>query len=451
MRNRRGAMIVSFPKTLKVFVIALLSSQLEIPSITFKNCDNLREVRLVDITYVLMTGSIKGCENLCLFDISRSFVRIETKQNPVRHFPNLSVLKMNSLQNAHDVMNKFTQNRWTENLSFLQEVQLSNNVLRSLPSDLFKNNINLKRLRLSGNRFSSVPVQVTTTAALEHLDLMDNSIVSLDTRTMRSLDEHVLTVPTFSVVLQGNTINCACSEITFLVWLHTTLVNLDDPEQYRCINDRGVVTKLGNLQSAKAIWRRCVGREALLTSLFLAACITIGFLSVYLVRRFKTALQVFILRMVTPGFRMKGPRDYGNDVFIGYADDDFRFVRYVLRRHLEEELGVSTYIHQRDNRGGYFDDQIVDAVGDSWRLILLLSDNFLRHYSKAHLTMKLCAAAPSPVNPESVMVLLEEGQGRHVPDYLMAVVDEDRVVRLDPQAQRLTYEQKQKIRHWLSE
>ena len=59
----------------------------------------------------------------------------------------------------------------------------------------------------------------------------------------------------------------------------------------------------------------------------------------------------------------KTMRDYNINVFIGYADDDFHFVRFILRKFLEEDLHMTTYIHQRDLRAGdYEDGQLIKAI-----------------------------------------------------------------------------------------
>ncbi|XP_005097655.1 uncharacterized protein LOC101863183 [Aplysia californica] len=216
---------------------------------------------------------------------------------------------------------------------------------------------------------------------------------------------------------------------------------------YSCIDDRGQDRWTADLVTTKALWRRCVGKMALLVSLSLALSLIVGFLAVYVWRRFRTAVRAFFLNILAPDFRKTKMEDYGIHVFVGYADDDFRFIRFVLRRYLEEDLNLITYIHQRDLGAGYLDQQLLDAIQDSWRLVLVLSANFLRRYEKAHLVMKMCTSAVTPVNPDRVLVLVEQGQGRHVPDYVLAVLDEEKLVRLHSLNEELGYEQKQRIKH----
>ena len=60
--------------------------------------------------------------------------------------------------------------------------------------------------------------------------------------------------------------------------------------------------------------------------------------------------------------RKKSRKDFRFDVFIGYADDDFYFVRFTLRKFLEDDLRLKTFVHQRDLLGGYIDQQFLDAI-----------------------------------------------------------------------------------------
>ena len=117
---------------------------------------------------------------------------------------------------------------------------------------------------------------------------------------------------------------------------------------------------------------------------------------------------------------------------------------------------------------------IFSIFQNSYRHILVLSHNFLQHYDKAHLVMKMCTSSVTPLNPDRVVVLLvdsgDEGshtqyqgqgqreevecqgqcQGHHeysgVPAYLLSVVGEDQIVRLGGLRAGLTGGQMRRIR-----
>ncbi|XP_055897977.1 toll-like receptor 4 isoform X2 [Biomphalaria glabrata] len=80
--------------------------------------------------------------------------------------------------------------------------------------------------------------------------------------------------------------------------------------------------------------------------------------------------------------------DYKTHVFIGYADEDVGFVRHILLRYLEDDLRVSTFIHHRDLTPGYTDQQMFEAMRDSWRILLLITEHFLNHYDLSDIIMK---------------------------------------------------------------
>ncbi|XP_005112701.2 toll-like receptor 4 [Aplysia californica] len=221
---------------------------------------------------------------------------------------------------------------------------------------------------------------------------------------------------------------------------------MDKSGNYTCTDYRGYSINISDSAAVKAIWRRCVGRAALLISICFALAMAFGFLALYKWRHFKTALRKVFLNILH-SVRMKTMREYRYQVFIGYADDDFRFIRHILRRYLEDDLNLSTYIHQRDLGPGYLDQQLLDAIQDSWRLVLVLSVNFLRSYDKAHLVMKMCTSALTPLNPDRILVLVQKDQGRYIPDYILAAVDEGQLITVTNLQEQLNYEQKQRIKH----
>ncbi|CAG5135371.1 unnamed protein product [Candidula unifasciata] len=167
----------------------------------------------------------------------------------------------------------------------------------------------------------------------------------------------------------------------------------------------------------------------------LATLMIIVFLVAFLVVRFKTVIEALLLRLF----------DYRIPVFLGYADDDYGFVRNILLPFLEGELQQTTYVHQRDLRGGFTDQQFFDAIRNSWRVLLVLSRNFLTKYDKAHNVMTYASHSVTAVNQHRLFVLLEESQVHAIPDYLDGLLDDTTIIPLPDLQQPLTYQQKQMI------
>ncbi|XP_005097642.1 uncharacterized protein LOC118477115 [Aplysia californica] len=434
------------PKHLQSLIVVGLDGYLRIPACHIRDGHNVKEIRIVSCDFIEWSGHVTGLENVTLMDFTRSHVISHPNFVPFQNFPNLETLLLNAMSGS-DFIDQLLKESWLEKTPKLQHIDLRDNHLHKLPSSVFSSNLRMNSILLSSNRLTSLGFDLSTTPSLGVLDLRKNAISSLDIASRTALDTHAQSKPDFSLLLEGNPIYCMCSRVPFLVWLHTTWVRLDMSGNYSCIDDRGQDRWTSDLITTKALWRRCVGKTFLLVSLSQALSLIVGFLAVYMWRRFRTAVWAFFLNILAPGFRKTKMEDCGIHVFVGYADDDFRFVRFVLRRYLEEDLSLTTYIHQRDLRAGYLDQQLLDAIQDSWRLVLVLSANFLRRYEKAHLVMKMCTSAVTPVNPDRVLVLVEQGQGRHVPDYVLAVLDEEKLVRLHSLNEELGYEQKQRIKH----
>ncbi|KAK7465047.1 hypothetical protein BaRGS_00037786 [Batillaria attramentaria] len=73
---------------------------------------------------------------------------------------------------------------FVERLSTLQQLDLGNNMLDSLPAELFQSLPGLTHLSLSDNRLCAFPLDVTQCSALVHLDLAGNKITELDFREL---------------------------------------------------------------------------------------------------------------------------------------------------------------------------------------------------------------------------------------------------------------------------
>ncbi|CAG5135369.1 unnamed protein product, partial [Candidula unifasciata] len=186
----------------------------------------------------------------------------------------------------------------------------------------------------------------------------------------------------------------------------------------------------------------------LMASLILAALMIIAFLCVYLVARFGTAIQAILMniaRLVRP----LGPEDYKIGVFIGYADDDYSFVRHVLMTYLEERCQMVTFVHQRDLGQGYKVKQFDQAITNSWRVLLVLSRSFLQDYDMSQIVMMFASHSVTAMNRKRVIALVEKGQVHAIPSDLYGVLDESSIIFFDDFHNQLNYEQRHRIKHCL--
>ncbi|XP_005102815.2 uncharacterized protein LOC101847594 [Aplysia californica] len=300
--SERTRFVLRFPKHLQSFIIVGFSGYFELSAWHIRDAQNVKEIRFVSCHWIEWSGPVSGLENVTLLDFTRSHVTSRPNFVPLQHFPNLETLVLNAMRES-DFIDQLLKESWLQKTSRLQHIDLRDNHLHKLPRYVFSSNLIMNAVRLSGNRLTSLGFDLSPTPSLSVLDLRKNVISSLDLAARTALDTHAQRKPDFSLLLEGNPVYCMCSRIPFLVWLHTTWVRLDMSGNYSCIDDRGQDRWTADLVTTKALWRRCVGKMALLVSLCLALSLIVGFLAVYMWRRFRTAVGAFFLNILAPGFK----------------------------------------------------------------------------------------------------------------------------------------------------
>ncbi|XP_055897135.1 uncharacterized protein LOC106071342 isoform X1 [Biomphalaria glabrata] len=391
-------------------------------------------------------GRFLGLTNLQLFDLSENAFYIA--QYFFDDFPTLKYLILKSIKNE-DFFQRLPIDRIVHNLPNLTYLDLSDNKLYYLPPNLFHRNPNMSHVILSKNRFSCLPIRMTLVPNLKLLDLTGNAIIYLTEEETSSLTKHKENVPDFSLGLAENNIACVCSQLQFLFWLNTSDF-LDDTESYFCTSQEGQLIAVGVVShDLFGFYRQCNGYEFLMISIVLLLVMSFTFLMAYLVHRFRTAIEAYLVRIFIKAFRPMKSSDYKTHVFIGYAEDDVGFVRHILLRYLEEDLKVSTFVHHRDLGPGYNDQQMFEAMRDSWRNLLVISESFLNNYDLSDIVMKYASHSVTSANQGRVVALVQQTQLHNIPGHLYDVLEDSRIIVLSDLISDLDYENRQSIRECL--
>ena len=127
----------------------------------------------------------------------------------------------------------------------LVNIQLSSNGMIHLGKDVFKSNGKLKNISLADNKFSSIPFDLKFTPLLEVLDLGGNVIKHLSKYDIQMVTKHVQIVEDFHLILQDNDLVCSCGTMSFLHWLNSTNVHLDNQGNYTCATPDGHTSYTG--------------------------------------------------------------------------------------------------------------------------------------------------------------------------------------------------------------
>ncbi|KAM6899464.1 trophoblast glycoprotein a [Xenentodon cancila] len=149
-----------------------------------------------------------------------------TVLNQSLHELNLS----RALYNHSSVVDLATSLRWSS-LETLQVLDLSDNSLIFLPSQIFSHLSSLRQLQLSNN--SLVAIHNSTLSSLEHLEELDltlNALKTVPEEGLRELDS----LPRAALLLGENPFTCSCGIEPFAVWLNRSQDRVRDAEDLVC-------------------------------------------------------------------------------------------------------------------------------------------------------------------------------------------------------------------------
>ncbi|KAK6978943.1 TLR cluster1 member 4 [Biomphalaria glabrata] len=392
------------------------------------------------------TGRIMGLANLQLLDLSKNALILSPYF--FDDFPTLKYLILKSIKNE-DLFRRVSIDRIIQNLIELRYLDLTDNKLNYLSPNLFFRNPHISHVILSKNRFTSLPLKMELCTSLKFLDLSGNAIIYLTVQETSSLTKHSENVPEFFFVLSENNIACVCSHFQFIKWIKSSDF-LDKKGNYSCTSEEGLLISTAVLlQDVLGFYRQCYGYNYLMISIVLLLVMSFTFLMAYLVHRFRTAIEAYLVRIFVRAFRPMKSSDYKTHVFIGYADEDIGFVRHILLRYLEEDLKVSTFVHHRDLGPGYTDQQMFEAMRDSWRIMLVISQSFLNKYDLSDIIMKYASHSITPVNQGRVVLLVQQTQLYNIPGSLYDVLEDSRIIVISDLSAHLDYAQRQNIKECL--
>ncbi|XP_046581648.1 LOW QUALITY PROTEIN: toll-like receptor 4 [Haliotis rubra] len=284
----------------------------------------------------------------------------------------------------------------------------------------------LRKLILSNNRFSTVPIDVTTVPHLCQLDLSFNSLTVLSSTEMKQLDD-LATQNNFSLNLDGNLLTCGCKTLDFIMWLFKSKVQLQK-RNHQCVRDDGsVVNTTYIFEHHDEEWRRCSGTFWLYISIILAVIFLLAMGIVSMINQRKTLLVNIILRMF--GFKTVKKaltrNDFPNDAYIGYSDSDYQYICHTVRAHLEDQSGLKLFLKHRDTiPGGQIADDIIDGIDSSWKMVLIITSPFLEDQWCRFIVNRVVYSSSRMPAGSIVLVLFEDVRRGDIPPTLLNVVEE---------------------------
>ncbi|XP_050396523.1 toll-like receptor 4 isoform X2 [Patella vulgata] len=374
---------------------------------------------------------ITGLENLEVLDVSGNDLSI-INDTIMDTFPNLTQLYISNSFITNDFI---IQNgtRFLRPLEKLELLDISNNGLVILPKDIFKSRVTLKTINLSGNKLVAIP-DLLLLVKLESVYLNHNSLTTIPRQNRHMLDKTTAVNTKLHLYMMGNTFICTCDSISFLLWLDETKVKLDG-RNYSCLESTGQMTFTNAVYKRwPSFHRQCISSLLLNYTIGGLSITIISLITAFVFFKNKMKLMLILLRMVGQHIYPRKRGDFVYDAFIIYTDSISCWVCNQLRTELETNRGIELNLRDRDHiPGGSMADDLLEAMRHSWKIVLILTEDFLRS-NLAYFTMCNCLSSITLTTPHRLIIIIDHQM--NIPtniDFLLEAVSEDNILYVNLQ------------------
>ena len=291
-------------------------------------------VEYLDLSYNIIATLMYDQDMKCVENIKHLLLR-DNKITTIRYFnvfKNLDKLSLgsNELHTLHG--NEFL------GLYNLRYLYLDDNSLWKLPLNSFNDLINLKFLSLNHNYiYSILPATFEPLTNLETLSIMNNHLDLLNVSAINKLTSLK------ELRLARNDLICNCHFRSvyqyvkrhgiFMPLLSTTLETV-------CLTTKGEVLNVIDFNLTE---RECqpIIQVDVISSVFLAACITMFLISVVYRFRWYIRYKQYLLRSKLSGYRETvSNRTYQHDAFVSFCERDCEWVMDTLVEHVENNQDI---------------------------------------------------------------------------------------------------------------
>ncbi|XP_048766858.2 toll-like receptor 4 [Ostrea edulis] len=440
--QRKPLYTLYLPKSLQIFYGNLSRLYASIPEFAI-NGSSLREFYGQNNFFYSWNGPVHGAEGIQILDLSNNFCSYVSP-----HFfmygSGLIVLNI-SENNIGKSLSKDKEGKTFENLTSIENLDLSHNSIVSLSVQMFKNTRKLKTLNLRNNLLSEWRVNFDHLKNMKYINLAKNRLTTIEERYRRSFETLFLT-SNLTVDLSGNKLLCSCDNVDFLSWITRHRKIFAHFIDYECSSTSSKEFDFTNsehsLLSLKGICKSYL-------SIYIATSVVLAFI-------FSTAVGIILQKnkwkirylIFKAKQRLRQVGRYSNDfssssisyeydAMLSYSRSELSFILTEFIPRVENNSNIKLYIRDRDEPLGVEKGQaIMDAIQDCKRVICLTSKRYLKSkWRDYELNMARMEAIEGRENLKFVhLVLFPEVYNSALPNSLVDLVRDECVTEYPQEA-----------------
>ena len=377
---------ITIPLSLRYVDASNMKYRIALPPLNLSTPNTLQKLNFSMNLYFEWNGPLHGFDNLTTLDLS---------WNLCSHMDSNFFISMTGLQflnlsrNFLDTsLNADTTGTIFEHQHELKDLDISQNNLINLPKPFFKGLESLEVLNLSGNRLKDISVDLNSITKLRKLDLSDNKLETIG----KSLRDDLERQGKLIMNLDKNPLKCDCGHMEFVKWMSDSKINFENRDVYVCEfgeNQRNLST-VESRKLFNELQKKCFNYTPLIVvgtaSISLILTIIGGSLTYY--SRWNLRYMYYFAKYKARGNKdrragyepIAANEEELTDVNVSYADEDSQFVVQKIHTELEENRGLKLYIRDRNAEAGkYICDNIFDAIENTKKTLIILSEAYLRH------------------------------------------------------------------------
>ena len=378
---------IPIPPNLKTFIYKQCELRYEIPPLNFT--ENVIEYLDGSINMLYSwTGPLLSLDKVYNLNLSYNQCYNVSKVF-FKSFPNLRRLYIQNNLLGFVIPGDFN-GEILQSVPKLEEINLSENRIPSLPYDFFRMQTRLKQLFLAGNMLEDIDFQISHTKELLYLDISDNRISSLDNKAVSQLDAIFSASQNITINLSGNPLKCTCDTIQFIKWMATTKVQFYKHRNANCylLGNNKIVPISPDPELVYAqLQKHCSSYTSLIIGVVASLMLFVFILIFGLIYRHRWRLR-YMFYMVKYKYKDENKNSVGSqeisyeyDAFISYEDTNRFFVHDKLLHALETEGKFKLCLHKRDFLpGNDIAENITSAIHRSRKVIVIMSQNYIDSY-----------------------------------------------------------------------